>query len=39
MDLLNAVLYFFVAVFCTHIGMRAVEAACDITKIKIVGGR
>lgn len=38
MELLSAVLYFFVAVFATHVGIRAVEAACDISKIKIVGG-
>lgn len=37
MELLTACMYLFCLIFACDIGIRVVESACDISKIRIVG--
>lgn len=39
MELLTACCYLFAAMFAVHVGLRAIEGATSIAKIRIVGGR
>lgn len=38
MDLIRGCMYLFCLILSSHIAIRIVEAACEICKIKIVGG-